>query len=94
MKDDVEGFGIVVLEAAAAAKPVVATSVGGVPDAVEDGKSGILVAPEHYELMGQSIIDLLSNDETISAMGECAQRRVKERFCWDSIIACYEKALS
>ena len=41
MKDDVEGFGIVALEAAAAAKPVVATSVGGVPDAVEDGKSGI-----------------------------------------------------
>ena len=49
MKDDVEGFGIVALEAAAAAKPVVATNVGGVPDAVENGKSGIVVAPGNYE---------------------------------------------
>jgi len=93
MKDDVEGFGIVALEAAAAGKPVVATSVGGVSDAVENARSGILVAPECDKLISQSIIRLLSNDEISSAMGEYAQRRVKEKFCWDSIIARYEKAL-
>ena len=93
MKDDVEGFGIVALEAAAAGKPVVAMSVGGVPDAVEDGKSGVVVAPDHYELMSQSIIRLLSGKEISSAIGEYAQRRVKEKFCWNSTIARYEKAL-
>jgi phosphatidyl-myo-inositol dimannoside synthase len=92
--DDVEGFGIVALEAAAAAKPVVATSVGGVPDAVENGKSGIVVAPDDYELMSQSIINLLTRTEIKSSLGEYAQRRVRERFCWTSTISDYEKTLS
>jgi phosphatidylinositol alpha-1,6-mannosyltransferase len=94
MKDDVEGFGIVALEAAAAAKPVVATSVGGVPDAVDNGKSGIVVAPENYEIMSRSIIQLLAQNEMRSSLGEYAQRRVKEKFCWSSTIARYEKTLS
>jgi phosphatidylinositol alpha-1,6-mannosyltransferase len=94
MKDDVEGFGIVALEAAAAGKPVVATSVGGVPDSVENGKSGIVVAPENYEVMSRSIIQLLARDEIKSSLGEYAQRRVIERFCWSSTIARYEKTLS
>lgn len=93
MKDDVEGFGIVALEAAAAAKPVVAMSVGGVPDAVEDGKSGIVVAPGHYEVMSQSIIRLLSGNEINSAIGEYAQKRVKEKFCWNLTTARYEKTI-
>jgi phosphatidylinositol alpha-1,6-mannosyltransferase len=93
MKDDVEGFGIVALEAAAAAKPVVATSVGGVPDAVENGKSGVVVAPEDYETMSRSIIKLLAQHEIKSSIGEYAQRRVRERFCWSSTITRYEKTL-
>jgi phosphatidyl-myo-inositol dimannoside synthase len=94
MKGDVEGFGIVALEAAAAAKPVVATSVGGVPDAVENGKSGIVVAPEDYEMMSLSIIKLLAQDEIRSSFGEYAQRRVREKFCWSSTISRYEKTLA
>jgi phosphatidylinositol alpha-1,6-mannosyltransferase len=93
MKDDVEGFGIVALEAAAAAKPVVATSVGGVPDAVENGKSGIIVAPEDYEAMSRSIIKLLACNQIKSSLGEYAQRRVREKFCWSSTIIHYEKTL-
>jgi len=94
MKDDVEGFGIVALEAAAAGKPVVATSVGGVPDAVEDGKSGIVVASGDYEMMSQTIIKLFAQHEIKSSLGEYAQRRVRERFCWSSTITRYEKTLS
>jgi phosphatidyl-myo-inositol dimannoside synthase len=94
MKDDVEGFGIVALEAAAAAKPVVATSIGGVPDAVEDGKSGIVVASGDYQMMSQSIVNLLARNEIKSSLGEYAQRRVRERFCWSSTITRYEKTLS
>ena len=80
MKDDVEGFGIVALEAAAAGKPVVATSVGGVPDAVET-RSQDLVETGDYKELSQTMIKLLVRDEIRSSLGEYAQRRVRERFC-------------
>jgi phosphatidyl-myo-inositol dimannoside synthase len=89
---DVEGFGIVLLEAAAAGKPVVSTRIGGIADAIEHKASGILVAPEEYGLMSQSIIDLLSDHQTRSKIGEYARKRAKETFCWDLIILRYEKA--
>jgi phosphatidylinositol alpha-1,6-mannosyltransferase len=89
---DVEGFGIVLLEAAAAGKPVVSTRIGGIGDAIEHKASGILVEPEDYRSMSQSIIDLLSDHKVRSEIGEYAQKRVKETFCWDLIIPRYEKA--
>jgi phosphatidylinositol alpha-1,6-mannosyltransferase len=91
MKDDVEGFGIVALEAAAAGKPVVATSVGGVSDAVEDGKSGIRMNAEDYESMSKSIITLLKDDRTRLSLGEYARNRVKNTFDWRTIVVQYEK---
>jgi glycosyltransferase involved in cell wall biosynthesis len=92
-KDDVEGFGIVLLEAAAAAKPTVATRVGGISDAVEDGKSGILVEPGDYDGISQSIIALLTNDETKSHLGEYAQARARQEFGWQPIVEKYEALL-
>src|SRR5262249_17611430 len=68
--DDVEGFGITLLEAAAAGKPSVATRVGGIPDAVENGKSGILVEPDDYCGLARAIVSLLQNREKSLAMGE------------------------
>ena len=91
--DDTEGFGIVLLEAAAAGKPAVAMRVGGIPDAVEDGKSGILVAPGDYERLSQTLIDLLSNETARSTMGAYAQERIKKTFSWNRIVAQYEKAV-
>ncbi|HSE87032.1 MAG TPA: glycosyltransferase family 4 protein [Candidatus Binatia bacterium] len=88
--NDVEGFGIVLLEAAAAGKPVVATRVGGIPDAVEDGKTGILTEPGDYERLSDAIISLLSNGLMKGVMGEAAMRRVQEKFCWPTIVAQYE----
>ena len=93
MLDDVEGFGIVLLEAAAAGKPVVATRTGGTGEAVEAGASGVLIAPDDYRSMTQSITQLLADRETRLAIGEYAQRRVKERFSWSAIIPRYEKEL-
>jgi phosphatidyl-myo-inositol dimannoside synthase len=91
---DVEGFGIVLLEAAAAGKPAVATRVGGIPDVVEDGKTGILVEPGDYEQLADAAIALLRDGRRRLIMGECAQRRVQEKFCWEKIINRYEFALS
>jgi phosphatidylinositol alpha-1,6-mannosyltransferase len=90
--DDVEGFGIVLLEAAAAGKPVVATRVGGIPDAVEDGKTGVLTEPGDYERLSQAVISLLTDDEKKRAMGEAAMRRAYDEFCWPKIAAQYELA--
>ncbi len=91
IENDVEGFGIVILEAAAAGKPCVATRVGGIPDAVEDGKSGILVEPGNYETMSQAIVALLRDQHIKLAMGDTAKRRVKEEFDWNRVVQKYEE---
>lgn len=93
-KDDVEGFGIVSLEAAAAGKPVVATRVGGIPDAVEDGKSGVLIEAENYGESSRSVIALLLDRQTSESMGEYGRRRVQTCFCWDRIVTKYGEVLS
>ncbi len=93
LKDDVEGFGIVLLEAAAAGKPAVATRVGGIPDAVEDTQTGILVEPGDYTRLSQSIIVLLTNDAMRSRLGGYAQRRAAEKFSWQRIIEKQETLL-
>jgi phosphatidylinositol alpha-1,6-mannosyltransferase len=92
--DDVEGFGIVLLEAAAAGKPVVATRVGGIPDAVEDGKSGVLIDAENYGELSRSIIALLLDQQMRESMGEYGRRRVRTCFCWDRIVTKYGEVLS
>lgn len=94
MKNDVEGFGIVVLEAAAAAVPAVATRVGGIPDAIEENKSGILVEPGNYRQLSRTVIDLLSNEDKRREMGKYAQSRVKEKFSWEKIVRRYEEVFS
>lgn len=94
VENDVEGFGIVLLEAAAAGKPVIATRVGGIPDAVKDGTSGVLVEPGDYGSMSRAIVRLLHDDALRQSMGQYAQRRVREQFSWPSIVARYEETLS
>jgi phosphatidylinositol alpha-1,6-mannosyltransferase len=93
MKDDVEGFGIVALEAAAAGKPVVATRVGGIPDAVEDRKSGAVVEPGDYEGLSKEMVRLLKDPSARSAMGDAGRRRATKQFAWAEIVRSYEIAL-
>jgi glycosyltransferase involved in cell wall biosynthesis len=82
------------LEAAAAGKPVVATRVGGIPEAIEEGKSGILIAPDDYQPLSRSVIGLLSNNKERFAMGQYARERIKEKFCWAKIIGQYQAVLN
>jgi phosphatidylinositol alpha-1,6-mannosyltransferase len=85
MKDDVEGFGIVALEAAAAGKPVVATRIGGIPDAVENSKNGILVEPGDYQTLTHAVLWLLRDSSQAWAMGEEGRQRAMNLFAWKQI---------
>jgi phosphatidylinositol alpha-1,6-mannosyltransferase len=87
---DVEGFGMVALEAAAAGKPVIATRCGGIPDAVEDGESGILVEPGNCDGLSEAIVSLLNNPQIASAMGQSGRRRAVKEFTWNSVVSRYE----
>ena len=81
-----EGFGIVCLEAAASGIPVVAGRSGGLPDAVEDGVTGILVDPTDIGAAAEAIVSLLTESARARAMGEAGRKRVLERFTWEKVI--------
>jgi len=82
---DSEGFGIVCIEAAAAGKPVVATDIGGIPDSVENGKSGILLPPNDYKGLAREVIRLLKDTQAGRRIGQYGKRRVRQAFDWDMI---------
>ena len=75
-----ESFGLVLLEAGALGKPVIATRVGGVPEVVMDNETGVLVRPEDPAALAAAIIKLLENRDLAHRMGMNARRRVEERF--------------
>lgn len=78
-----EGFGIVCLEAAAAGKPAVAGRSGGLPEAVEDGVTGILVNPGEVGDIAEAVVSLLRDRPRAEALGREGRRRVREQFTWD-----------
>jgi glycosyltransferase involved in cell wall biosynthesis len=75
-----EGLGIAIIEAMAAERPVVATDIGGIPEAVNHGETGLLVPPGDPEALSKAIIELLQNPKKAEEMGEKGRARVKEKF--------------
>ena len=76
----VEGFSNSILEYMAAARPVVATDVGGAREAVVDSETGYIVKPEDSETMAVRLISLLNKPEKAWAMGEQGRKRVLDQF--------------
>jgi glycosyltransferase involved in cell wall biosynthesis len=81
-----EGFPNAVLEAMAAAKPVVATRVGGVPEAVVHGETGLLVPPRDPEALADAILELLGDPQRAREMGRTGRARVVKEFGLDRMI--------
>ena len=75
-----EAFGWVLAEAMASKKPVIGTSVGGIPEIIQDGKSGYLVDPGSPERLAEKLTQLLSNEELRKQMGEAGRETVKTKF--------------
>ena len=75
-----EGFPVVILEAMASGLPIIATSIGGIPEAVENGQTGFIVEPGNANELATNIISLLKNDKKRKQFGEAGLKRVKEKF--------------
>ena len=80
--DDVEGFGIVFLEANLFGKPVIGGDSGGIRDAVLDGETGFLVDPRDINMIKNAVLKLLTNSEKAKQMGELGKQRVFNEFQW------------
>jgi glycosyltransferase involved in cell wall biosynthesis len=87
VSSDNEGTPVSAIEAMASGRAVVATRVGGLPDLVADGETGILVEPRDPDALAQAVLHLLHEPEAASRMGEAAQRATSERFAVGRLIA-------
>ena len=84
-----EGFGLVALEAALAARPVVASRGEGIPEVVLDGETGLLVPPGDAAALAEAIGGLLADPERGAALGARARELAIERFGIDRCVAGY-----
>jgi phosphatidylinositol alpha-1,6-mannosyltransferase len=78
-----EGYGIVCLEAAASGKPVIAGRSGGLPDAVVDGVTGLLIDPEDDAAVADAIVRVLSDAALADRLGRAGRERVVRELTWD-----------
>ena len=86
MSSVTEGLGSVVLEAMACGRAVVATRAGGLPEIVDDGATGVLVAPGDEAALAAAIVDLLRDPARRAAMGQAGRRRVEREFSIDQMV--------
>ncbi len=90
-----EGLGRSLIEAMASGKPIVATRVGGIPEAVENGKNGILVPPGDSQALARAIAQLLDNPRKAQEMGRASRARAELLFdetkMIDGISSLYEE---
>jgi glycosyltransferase involved in cell wall biosynthesis len=80
-----ELFGLAAAEAMACATPVIATSVGSLPEVVEDGVTGWVVPPNDVAALHTTMQAALNDPVTSSAFGSAGRRRVEERFTWEAV---------
>jgi glycosyltransferase involved in cell wall biosynthesis len=73
-----EPFGIVVIEAMAGGTPVVASNIGGIPEIIDDGVSGVLVKPGDAAALRNALTGLIDNPAARLAMGDAARRRADD----------------
>ena len=93
-----EGLGTAILDAMALGKPVVATRAGGIPEAVQDGMTGLLVPPRDPQALAEAIRSLLRHPEQAKALGEAGRKRVEQYFTVERMacqtLQAYERILA
>lgn len=81
----VEGTPLVLLEAMASGKPVIATDTGGVSGIIDDGRNGFIIEPKDILGLKERILLLLNSGDLRRRIGEAARAKMVERFSWDKI---------
>ena len=85
-----EAFPNAIMEAMAAGLPVVASNVGGIPELVEDGRTGHLVQPGDAAGLADSVIALLERPQQLEEFGRAARRKVEESYSFDRMVGQFE----
>ena len=83
---DVEGFGISFAEAAACGLPVIGARSGGIPDAVVDGETGVLVGPDGFAAIEAAVRRLLGDRAMARRFGAAGRDRVERYLNWDRVV--------
>lgn len=87
-----EGLGTAILEAGAAGLPIVSTRVGGIPDIIKDGESGLLAPPGDAGALADALIRMSRNPEFAAQCGQAARRHVHQQFSEESLVRKTEEA--
>ncbi|PSQ99170.1 MAG: glycosyltransferase family 1 protein [Bacteroidetes bacterium SW_11_64_17] len=82
---DVEGFGLVFLEANACGTPVIGARTGGIPEAIREGETGLLVPPNAPDALAATATHVLTNPEVAEGLGQQGRHRVVHEANWDVI---------
>ncbi len=90
-RGNVDGLPIVVLEAMAAARPVVATAVSGLPLAITDRESGLLVAEHDPQALADAILELLADSAAARRLGAAAAARVRAELNWPAVARVHDR---
>jgi len=85
-----EAQGLSILEAMALSRPVVASAVGGIPEMIDDGRTGLLVAPRDPGALAGAITRLLQNADDAARIGRAGHDLVHERFCVEQMVRAVE----
>ena len=80
-----EPFGKAIIEAMACAKPVIASSIGGPAEIIQNEKTGLLVPPAQPKILATKILELLDDEKKIKKMGTNARKTVIEKYSWEKI---------
>lgn len=86
-----EAFPNAVIEAMAAGLPVVASEVGGIPELVKSGVTGMLVPPGDAAALARSVLDLMDRPGFAAALGEAARARIEQEFSFDRMVGGFER---
>jgi L-malate glycosyltransferase len=89
MPSELESFGLVALEAMACKVPSIATRVGGVPELIDDGETGLLYAVGDVSGMAQGALGLLNDEARMQAMRDAGRKAAQSRFCATLVVPQY-----
>ena len=91
MPSNSESFGVAAVEAQAMGIPVVATNVGGIPEVVIHGVTGILVDPKNEQQLADAIMTLIENPELRMKIGKAGRQHVLDKYDWNANVTAMEK---